>query len=435
MAKVLKNQGLVLLLNLVASILIAGCELPITPPPIQPPASSNEDSSLSLPVVVLAPDPIGHRLICNLLEHHLSSPSYHCVEVSPEAGVPTLHFDYTLHNPSLDYGRNIGLSTLTAGSVLLVSSSATVTFSVSLQPPGRSPQTFRSHNLGRSGLWFVMAPGKGLFGTSFGTLINSYGGRPDQLQHSCLSLETPSGEREYACKLYRELLEDSLNRSWPEITTHLKRSDHSQGTLAFRAPARQKLLTPAIEPAKRLQAQSTQTESSFIPWADQWYLSIYHSQAVRNNFGEVVLEGKHDFLPSYLDVLALSRALSTQLSGLRFEVEGQLGKHSGMQDHWETNLLLVFRWQLLDDSTPVSIAYGDGFSYAEAIPQIELEGGQVDTRRLLPYFMVELDMGLPTLPAEPKLFFRIHHRSGMFGLFCKKRCASNFPALGLKFKI
>ena len=71
-----------------------------------------------------------------------------------------------------------------------------------------------------------------------------------------------------------------------------------------------------------------------------------------------------------------------------------------MQEHWETNLQFVLRWRVLDAPVPVSIAYGDGLSYAEEIPRMELAIGEVDTQRLLAYFMVELDIDLPALPLD-----------------------------------
>ena len=102
-----------------------------------------------------------------------------------------------------------------------------------------------------------------------------------------------------------------------------------------------------------------------------------------NSFWEIVLKGQHDYRPSYIDTLAISRELSTHLRQIHFEVEGQLGKHSGTQEHWETNLQFVLRWRVLDAPVPVSIAYGDGLSYAEEIPRMELAMGEVDTKRLV----------------------------------------------------
>ena len=437
MASFLRNRRALLLLILTGGMLIASCELPITPPPAQPTSSLDEGFSPPLPVVVHASDPIGQHLLCDLLERHLTPPSYRCVEPSAAAEVAEIHFDYKLLNPSLDYGRNLGFSSLTAGSLVLVTSSATVTFAISLQAPERPRQAFRLESPGRVGLWFVSAPGKGWFGTSFGTLINSSGGHPAQLQHSCLAPETPLDEQEHACKLYRELLEDSLHRGWSQIEANLhpRRSPgHPPKSSPPQTPSQQTQQTPSHIPVQHSASPSAPAFPVF-PWGDKWQLSIYHGQVANNDFLEVLLGGQRDFLPSYLDTLALSRTLSTQLPGLHFEIEGQLGKHSGMQEHWETNLQLVFRWQLSDVPIPVSVAYGDGLSYAEEVPRMELAKGEVDTQRLLAYFMVELDVGLPTLPAEPKLFFRIHHRSGVYGLFCKKKCGSNFPALGLKFTI
>ena len=60
---------------------------------------------------------------------------------------------------------------------------------------------------------------------------------------------------------------------------------------------------------------------------------------------------------------------------------------------------------------------------------MELAMGEVDTKRLLAYFMVELDIGLPAIPLDSKLLFRIHHRSGVLGMYCKKNAGLTFRLL------
>ena len=415
------------------SFFCASCQFPITSPPVWVSPHPTVKTPRPIPIAVHAPDPVMRKLMCEQLEQSLTLRPYTCVVEPSEEKVPRLTVGIELRDPQLDYGRNLGWSTVTAGMLLLVTSSATLVYSFTLEVPGAPTRTLHTQSTGRIGLWIVLPPPKGWLGTFLGTLVNS-SGTPDQLRDSCISLKVPKDERIADCQLYRLFLANSLNQIWPQLQTAL----FADSDL---------VVSPEDSPDESLLQEESRissspdaalTDSSFpdspwsIPWGPAWHLSLYRGQVVDNSFWELVLKGQHDYRPSYIDTIAISRELSTHLQQIRFEVEGQLGKHSGMQEHWETNLQFVLRWRVLDAPVPVSIAYGDGLSYAEESPRMELAMGEVDTQRLVAYFMVELDIGLPALPLDSKLLFRIHHRSGVLGLYCKKKCGSNFQALGLK---
>lgn len=418
------------------SFLSASCQLPVTSPPVRVSPPITVETSRPIPIVVQTADTVMHGLMCEKFEQSLVLRPYTCVVKPGEQIVHRLTVRIKLSDPQLDYGRNLSWSTVTAGMLLLVTSSATLNYTFTLEVLGEPTKTLNTQNIGRIGLWFVLPPPKGWIFTSLGTLVNS-SGAPDQLRNTCLSPEVPENERTADCRLYRLFLSDSLNKIWPHLETAL----FTDSVLE---------MSPETSPEKSLLQEesrvssfsdATSQDSGFphprwsIPWGPAWYMSFYRGQVVDNSFGEIVLKGMYNYRPSYIETLAISRELSTHLRKIDFEIEGQLGKHSGMQEHWETNLQLVFRWRMLDYPVPVSIAYGDGLSYAEEIPQMELALGEVDTQRLLAYFMVELDVGLPAFPLDSRLLFRIHHRSGVYGLFCKKKCGSNFPSFGLKVKL
>jgi hypothetical protein len=118
---------------------------------------------------------------------------------------------------------------------------------------------------------------------------------------------------------------------------------------------------------------------------------------------------------------------------MSIEIEGQVGKHFGIQNHWELNAVPVVRWLRFpwDGYVDTSLAVGAGVSYALETPEIEAVG-VTDTPQLLGYLMFEIAASLPTMP---DWFFvaRLHHRSGANGLFGDRLDASNAVGLGIRY--
>ena len=118
----------------------------------------------------------------------------------------------------------------------------------------------------------------------------------------------------------------------------------------------------------------------------------------------------------------------------RFELEGQVIRHVGRQNNWEFNALYVLRLRTFpwDRFLDTSFAAGQGLSYATSPPQIEVKRHPNDNAQFLHYLMFELAFALPEIP-DWELVARIHHRSGVFGLFGGVHGGSNFAALGLRY--
>lgn len=118
----------------------------------------------------------------------------------------------------------------------------------------------------------------------------------------------------------------------------------------------------------------------------------------------------------------------------RFELEGQVVRHVGKQNNWEFNALYVLRLRTFpwDRYLDTSLAAGQGLSYATSPPEIEVERHPNDNAQFLHYLMFELAFALPENP-DWELVTRIHHRSGVFGLFGGVHGGSNFAALGLRY--
>ncbi|MFO7858826.1 MAG: hypothetical protein R6V11_07885 [Ectothiorhodospiraceae bacterium] len=114
---------------------------------------------------------------------------------------------------------------------------------------------------------------------------------------------------------------------------------------------------------------------------------------------------------------------------LTWELEGQLYRHSGSQDHWEANAALVVHWNEFPwhDTLPTTFSFAQGLSLASERPPIE-----EDTRRLLHYMHAEFTVRGPNWE-HLSVVARLHHRSGAFGLYGTSG-GSNFLTAGLRYR-
>jgi hypothetical protein len=117
-----------------------------------------------------------------------------------------------------------------------------------------------------------------------------------------------------------------------------------------------------------------------------------------------------------------------------FELEGQIVKHLAGQYHWEFNTLVVARWLRFpwNDIIKTSFAVGEGLSLATETPVSEEKYHGEKTNNLLNYLMIEFDFALPHDPRW-SLVTRIHHRSGVYGLFNGVHGASNALGMGIRY--
>lgn len=114
---------------------------------------------------------------------------------------------------------------------------------------------------------------------------------------------------------------------------------------------------------------------------------------------------------------ALSTRLWRPVEGLDVEVEGQLVRHFGAQDHWEVNApLAVARWSRFPwgETVFTSAAFGIGPSLASRVPGLEV-ANEGDSERVMVYWMIEVELGAPG--SDWSWVGRLHHRSPAYGLF------------------
>lgn len=124
----------------------------------------------------------------------------------------------------------------------------------------------------------------------------------------------------------------------------------------------------------------------------------------------------------------------------RFQVAGKLAGRYQESGTWisEVDGYIALRWRRLpwNHIVATSLAIGDGLSYVSRVPEVEIYTTEVGgTSQLLNYLMLEATFAVPSLPYV-QLVGRIHHRSGMFGVFGDaQESGSNTVGLGLRVHI
>ncbi len=102
----------------------------------------------------------------------------------------------------------------------------------------------------------------------------------------------------------------------------------------------------------------------------------------------------------------------------------------------EFNPYFVFRWRDFpwNNKLLTTFGIGEGVSFASHNPQQEIDSQNEpgDARQFLNYVMAELTFSLPTHP-EWQVLYRLHHRSGVFGLYCPGTVGSTAAGVGVRY--
>ncbi len=140
---------------------------------------------------------------------------------------------------------------------------------------------------------------------------------------------------------------------------------------------------------------------------------------------------------SRLGALAYSEVIQRFADGDgQVEWELQVAKHWGEQTHEELNALAIVRWSRFpwSEGLRTTLAAGDGLSWASEVPPLEAASHTNEgARSVLNYLLLELTAGLPSQPAWD-VVLRVHHRSGIFGLFDGVDGGSNVIAFGIRWR-
>lgn len=175
-------------------------------------------------------------------------------------------------------------------------------------------------------------------------------------------------------------------------------------------------------------------------------LMVYGGKYSETDLLPILFSQKTLYKESFIGVIGVNYPLGYKLRFIDFEAEGLFVKHFGIMKHWEADTLMIARISNLF-TLPMSIALGEGISIASQNPVLEnkqkgfyldtmlYQFNAIESRNFLNYVMVEADYRLWEAEYNPRIFIRIHHRSGVFGLFCPPdpACGSNFVTYGIKF--
>lgn len=213
----------------------------------------------------------------------------------------------------------------------------------------------------------------------------------------------------------------------------------AQAAPAVKATSDQKSMSvKKAKPAKKVKsarkAASVPKETSL---QRDWMLTAYGAQLSPDTLGETLTLNAH-YEDSYIAVMSLAKRIhSFKKLPVDFEMEGQIGKHFGEQNHFEVNAVpVVFRWKNFpwDQYVDTSVAVGAGVSYAFEKPDIEENsvGKDKSSPKLLGYLMLEFAFSLPG-KSQWSFVTRVHHRSGANGLFDGRLDASNGIGFGIKY--
>ncbi|MCP1726187.1 hypothetical protein J2T60_000152 [Natronospira proteinivora] len=171
--------------------------------------------------------------------------------------------------------------------------------------------------------------------------------------------------------------------------------------------------------------------------AGDWSVGAYWAKNSPDRLIDILRSLDPEMRASYLNALVLNRQWH-EGDWLRWEWEAQLVRHHGMQNHWESNAVLVARWMHFpwDQWVDTRFALGQGLSYAVEVPPLEPRSDPEDgeSARWLNYLLLELELAPPRPEARWSSFIRVHHRSGVFGTFSGVEGGSNFIGLGLRYR-
>ena len=165
-------------------------------------------------------------------------------------------------------------------------------------------------------------------------------------------------------------------------------------------------------------------------------ITIYAGQSSPDNFASIHYEPhKTEFEDTYLTAVALSKKLFDIGAHLDVEIEGNVARRFGDDDSWEFNAALFFRWDNFpwQDYVYTTVAIGAlGPSYATGISDTEKrKSGNDKGSRLLHYMAPEITFSPPS-NHNISVIMRVHHRSGVFGLFDGVDGGSNFVTIGFR---
>ena len=173
-----------------------------------------------------------------------------------------------------------------------------------------------------------------------------------------------------------------------------------------------------------------------------WSIAYYYGITGDDTFGQMV-GGQFHRWPEHVQSAELAYTLNKDNVVRRFfspvvgvvQLAANVAIRQGSNEPtiYEFDPYIGFRWANFpwNKTVMTTFALGEGISYASHVPAIERSNSK-ETKQLLNYMLVEVTVAAPAYP-RLQLMFRIHHRSGAFGLYGAGNSGSNVIGLGIKY--
>lgn len=170
----------------------------------------------------------------------------------------------------------------------------------------------------------------------------------------------------------------------------------------------------------------------------EYGITAYAGKSATSNFTSLFYAPWNvEFEDTHLLAIAGSKRLGTIWWDIDVDAELNAAKRFGDDDAWEFAGTVFFRYDHFpwNDTVYTTVGVGVGPSYATHVSETEkVKAGNGDKgSKLLNAFIPELTLADPDLP-ELAYVFRIHHRSGVFGLIDGVSGGSNFISFGTRVR-
>ena len=219
----------------------------------------------------------------------------------------------------------------------------------------------------------------------------------------------------------------------------------AQGVSATAAPEN------AAHTNQGLATSATSWPSATIEWNTEGFLgtchgdcsaAIYGGREVRTELSRILLLIKPTPIwetqwgDSQLVAGTFSRRLATVWGKLNIEPEVGVAKRFGIMNAGEFWAGLTFRWIALpwNDVVKTTLAVTEGVSLATQVEREERRESVPGHKGsvILNFFSPEITFAPPTVTAY-EVFFRLHHRSGIFGLINTVEGGAQYETVGIRF--
>ena len=170
-------------------------------------------------------------------------------------------------------------------------------------------------------------------------------------------------------------------------------------------------------------------------------VAVYGGTYVENSMERILLTDPEppwtwDYRDDHILALTLSRQVATLGRGFTVEAEVGLGKRFGRQSETEVWGAAYLRYRSFpwDRFLVTSVAVSTGLNYASDISDVERNRARDDTGdRLMHFFSPEITFALPEAP-DREILFRLHHRSGVFGLVSDAWGGVQYGSIGIRYR-